>query len=214
MYRVRQRIGRFLSVKKIKSIGYHDTVTIYKEVHILAFVEISDSVVLKHNTEYKKNTTHHSTRNITSSRCPPLRCSQSASRSWTLLSSKVKVWSAVAAFAIIDPYFFEDERGNACTVTSEHYAHMLQDFFIPRLQGEQNHLLSTRWGYKSHCKNCNEHFAPTFSWTSYFQIWRHRMASKITRLIGVYVQRLVLWNRNKCNSLSNTDFWCEFSLIL
>ena len=29
--------------------------------------------------------THHSTRNITSWRCPPLRCSHSASRSWTLL---------------------------------------------------------------------------------------------------------------------------------
>ena len=27
LYRVRQRIGRFLSVKKIKSTGYHDTVT-------------------------------------------------------------------------------------------------------------------------------------------------------------------------------------------
>ena len=27
IYRVRQRIGRFLSVKKIKSIGYHETVT-------------------------------------------------------------------------------------------------------------------------------------------------------------------------------------------
>jgi hypothetical protein len=46
-------------------------------------------------------------------------------------------------------------------------------------------VLSTRWGYKSHCKNCNEHFAPTFSWTSHFQIWRHRMASKISRLISV-----------------------------
>jgi len=45
------------------------------------------------------------------------------------------VWCVVAAFTIIGPYFFVDERGNACTVTSEHYAHMLQDFFIPRLQG-------------------------------------------------------------------------------
>jgi len=45
------------------------------------------------------------------------------------------VWCVVAAFAIIGPYFFEDERGNACTVTSERYAHMLQDFFIHRLQG-------------------------------------------------------------------------------
>jgi len=26
MYRVRQRIGRFLSVKKIKNFGYHDGV--------------------------------------------------------------------------------------------------------------------------------------------------------------------------------------------
>jgi len=45
------------------------------------------------------------------------------------------VWCAVAAFAIIRPYFFEDKCGNACTVTSERYAHMLQDFFIPPLQG-------------------------------------------------------------------------------
>ena len=52
-----------------------------------------------------------------------------------LHSSKVTVWCAVAAFAIIGPYFFENEHGNACTVTSERYAHMLHDFFIPRLQG-------------------------------------------------------------------------------
>jgi hypothetical protein len=45
------------------------------------------------------------------------------------------VWCAVAAFAIIGPYFFENECGNACTVTSERYAHMLQDFFVPRLRG-------------------------------------------------------------------------------
>jgi len=31
IYRVRQRIGRFLSVKKIKSIGYHDTVTFIRK---------------------------------------------------------------------------------------------------------------------------------------------------------------------------------------
>jgi hypothetical protein len=44
----------FKCLKKLKSIGYHDTVTFYKEVHILAFAEISESVVLKHNTEQKK----------------------------------------------------------------------------------------------------------------------------------------------------------------
>jgi len=52
-----------------------------------------------------------------------------------LHSSKIIVWCCVATFAIIGPYFFGDERGNACTVTSERYANMLQDFFIPRLQG-------------------------------------------------------------------------------
>ena len=31
LYMVRQRIGRFLSVKKIKSIGYHDTVTFIRK---------------------------------------------------------------------------------------------------------------------------------------------------------------------------------------
>jgi hypothetical protein len=52
-----------------------------------------------------------------------------------LHSSKLTVCCAVAFFTIMSPYFFEDERGNACTVTSEHYAHMLQDFFIYCLQG-------------------------------------------------------------------------------
>jgi hypothetical protein len=52
-----------------------------------------------------------------------------------LHSSTVTVWCAVAAFAVIGPYFFEDKHGNACTVTSERYAYMLQDFFIPHLQG-------------------------------------------------------------------------------
>ena len=45
-------------------------------MHTLAFAEIIESVVLKHNTEHK--TTHHSARNIKSSSCPPLRCSHSA----------------------------------------------------------------------------------------------------------------------------------------
>ena len=31
IYRVRQRIGRILGVKKIKSIGYHDTVTFIRK---------------------------------------------------------------------------------------------------------------------------------------------------------------------------------------
>ena len=38
---------------------------LYKEVHTLAFAEISELAVLKHNTEHKI-TTHHSTGHITS----------------------------------------------------------------------------------------------------------------------------------------------------
>jgi len=52
-------------------------------VHTLEFAEISESVVLKHNTEQKK--TQHIIPLVTSSRCPPLRCSHYAGRSWTLL---------------------------------------------------------------------------------------------------------------------------------
>jgi len=53
-------------------------------------------------------------------------------------------------------------------------------------QNTQLRLPANRAIFKLPCKNCNEHFAPTFSWTSHFQIWRHRMASKITRFIGVW----------------------------
>jgi hypothetical protein len=54
MYRVHQRIGWFLSVKKSKKYWISWYSYIYKEVHTLAFAEISESVVLKHNTEHKK----------------------------------------------------------------------------------------------------------------------------------------------------------------
>jgi hypothetical protein len=58
IYRVRQRIGRILSVnKKLKNwISWYSY--IYKEVRTLAFAEISESVVLKHNIEHKKKTQH------------------------------------------------------------------------------------------------------------------------------------------------------------
>jgi len=51
-----------------------------------------------------------------------------------LHSPKVTVWCAVSKFGIIGPYFFEDERGQTVTVTSERYVSMLQNFFIPYLE--------------------------------------------------------------------------------
>ena len=42
-----------------------------------------------------------------------------------LHSSKVTVSCAISSFGIICPYFFEDERGKAVTVTGPRYVHML-----------------------------------------------------------------------------------------
>ena len=48
-----------------------------------------------------------------------------------LHSSKVTVWCAI--FEIIGPYFFEDDRERAVTVTGPHYVHMLENFLGPEL---------------------------------------------------------------------------------
>jgi hypothetical protein len=49
-----------------------------------------------------------------------------------LHSSKVIVWCAIPSFGIIGPYFFEDERERAVTVTRPRYVHML-NFLGPEL---------------------------------------------------------------------------------
>jgi len=51
-----------------------------------------------------------------------------------LHSTKVTVWCAISSNGIIGPYFFEDDNGNAVTVTSARYVHMLENFVIPELQ--------------------------------------------------------------------------------
>jgi hypothetical protein len=48
-------------------------------------------------------------------------------------NSKVTVWCAISSFGIIGPYFFEDERERAVTVTGSHYIHMLENFLGPEL---------------------------------------------------------------------------------
>jgi len=42
--------------------------------------------------------------------------------------SKVTVWCTISSFGIIGPYFFEDEKERAVTVTGPHYVHMLENF--------------------------------------------------------------------------------------
>jgi len=50
-----------------------------------------------------------------------------------LHSSKVTLWCAISSFGIISPYFFEDKRKKAVTVTGPYYIHMLENFVGPEL---------------------------------------------------------------------------------
>jgi len=50
-----------------------------------------------------------------------------------LHSSEVTVWCVISSFGIIGPYFFEDERERAVTVTGPCYVHMLENFLGPEL---------------------------------------------------------------------------------
>jgi hypothetical protein len=50
-----------------------------------------------------------------------------------LHSEKVTVWCAMLPIGIIGPYFFEDDNGNAATVTSACYVHIIQNFVTQEL---------------------------------------------------------------------------------
>ena len=45
--------------------------------------------------------------------------------------------SGIACFGVIEPYFFEDENGEAASVTSERYIEMIRGFLVPELGEEQ-----------------------------------------------------------------------------
>ncbi|GFG29190.1 hypothetical protein Cfor_05008 [Coptotermes formosanus] len=51
-----------------------------------------------------------------------------------LHSQRGRVCSGILALGIIGPYFFEDETGNAVTVTSDRYVHMVNEFLLPELR--------------------------------------------------------------------------------
>jgi hypothetical protein len=50
-----------------------------------------------------------------------------------LHSSKFTVLCAIYSFGIVGPYFFEDERKRAVTVTGPRYGHMLENSLGPQL---------------------------------------------------------------------------------
>jgi len=50
-----------------------------------------------------------------------------------LHSEHLTVWCGITLFGVLGPYFFEDNKGAAVTVTSEHYVAMLCNFYEPEL---------------------------------------------------------------------------------
>ena len=44
-------------------------------------------------------------------------------------SRKITVWCSLDSFKLLGPFFYEDEMGNAVTVTREHYSDMLPLIF-------------------------------------------------------------------------------------
>ncbi len=51
-----------------------------------------------------------------------------------LHSSRVTVWCAVLGKAIIGPYFFQNDAGQAVIVNAQRYLMVLKEFFLPELQ--------------------------------------------------------------------------------
>jgi hypothetical protein len=48
-------------------------------------------------------------------------------------TQRVPIWSGISAFGVIGPYFFEDEAGNAVTLTSYRHVRMVNDFLFTEL---------------------------------------------------------------------------------
>lgn len=60
-----------------------------------------------------------------------------------LHSPKVIVWAAMSRQGIIGPYFFKDNLGQAQTVTSERYCHMIKTFLSPAIQNHGGYNRNT-----------------------------------------------------------------------
>ena len=60
-----------------------------------------------------------------------------------LHSERLTVWCGIASFGVLGPYFFENNKGAAVTVTSKCYVAMLRNFCEPELRHGIN--LSSVW---------------------------------------------------------------------
>ncbi|CAH1962018.1 unnamed protein product [Acanthoscelides obtectus] len=76
---------------------------------------------------------------------------------------KVTVWSALWSKGIIGPYFFENAAGDAVTVNSERYHVMIEDYFLPQLEGmDMDDVYFQQDGPTCHTTNVNIHRLQSF----------------------------------------------------
>jgi hypothetical protein len=90
-----------------------------------------------------------------------------------LHNPKVTVWCGVSTVGITGPYFFENEYGQAMTVTAECYKDMLETFLTPCLQMLQahEHMVSARWYYHSNSEKFHGCALWVVSLTTDFSLW-------------------------------------------
>ncbi|CAH1994639.1 unnamed protein product [Acanthoscelides obtectus] len=71
---------------------------------------------------------------------------------------KVIVWCALWSKGIIGRYFFENATGDAVTVNSERYRVMIEDYFLPQLEGmDMDNVYFQQDGATCHTTNVNIH---------------------------------------------------------
>jgi hypothetical protein len=103
-----------------------------------------------------------------------------------LHSQTVTVRSATLAFDIIGPYFYEDETGNAVTVTSDCYVHMVNEFLLPELRRRDTDL-ATFWFQQdvptAHTARQSMNALRTVRTSHNLPLWRHFLASPLGRSV-------------------------------
>ena len=126
-----------------------------------------------------------------------------------LHSSKVTVWCAISSFGIIGPYFFEDERERAITVTGPRYVQMLENFLGPELARHPGteETFFQQDGSTSH--TARDSMAPVrnlFPNHVISRLWGHHMASQITRSFNIWFLSLGVSEISSLQSSSTPPF--------
>ena len=101
---------------------------------------------------------------------------------------KVTVWCALWSEGVIGPYFLENDDGMTVTVKSEHYGHMITDFYCLLLK-------NTTWricGFNktvTHATQLERYgfIARDISWPLNISSWRYQLATKIVRFYTISV---------------------------